>query len=165
MLAIRPATENDIPDILEIYNDAILNTTATFDTELKTQDEMQKWFRGHGPNHPVIVAIVKEQIAGWASLSRWSDKKAYDTTAECSFYVRKEMRQQGIGKRLLEMITLEGEKAGIYCILSRITEGNEASIHLHDAFGYRNIGIMKKAGKKFGKFLDVHLMQKVFPAS
>jgi len=65
---------------------------------------------------------------------------------------------------LLEAVTLAGEQAGVHNILSRITEGNAVSIHLHEALGYRHIGVMKEAGKKFGKYLDVYMMQKVFPS-
>lgn len=123
---------------------------------------MLEWFASHDENHPVIVAEFENHIVGWASLSRWSDKKAYDTTAEVSVYVKKEFRSKGIGKQLIGMITLEGEKVGLHNILARISEGNEVSIHLFESFGYDQFGIMKEAGKKFGKFWSVHFLQKIF---
>ena len=162
MLQIRPATEFDISAITEIYNDAILNTTATFDTEVKTVEERLIWFRNHDTNHPVIVAEMKGDVIGWASLSKWSDRCAYDSTAEVSVYVHADFRDKGVGKRLMELITMEGKERGLHSLISRITEGNEKSIYLHERLGFANVGTLKEVGKKFGKLLDVHMLQIVF---
>ena len=161
MISIRPATLADLPEITAIYNEAIANTTATFDTELKTAEEQAAWFRGHDENHPVIVATLNEQVVGWASLSRWSDRCAYDGTVELSVYVHHEHRGKGLGRKLIEVIVAEGEKAGLHTIISRITTENRNSIHLHEWFGFNSIGVMKEVGNKFGKLLDVQLMQKM----
>jgi phosphinothricin acetyltransferase len=161
MLKIRPAHINDIPHITRIYNDAIVNTTATFDTEQKSEAEQEQWFMEHGEKYPVIIAEQEGEIAGWASLSRWSDRCAYDKTAEVSLYVDVKYRGMGIGKKLLEMLILEGKAAGLHNLVSRITEGNRNSIHIHEKFGFRHIGVMQEAGTKFGKMLDVHFMQKL----
>ncbi len=162
MIIFRPAKPEDVTDINNIYNEVILNTQATFDLEPKTLEERVLWMNEHGEKHPVIVAELDKKVVGWAALSRWSDKKAYDTTAEVSVYVDKNHRNHGIGKKLLDLITIEGRSAGLHCILSRITEGNEVSINVHVALGYKHIGIMKEVGFKFGKFLDVYLLQKLF---
>ena len=162
MLTIRPAAQNDVPAITEIYNDAILNTSATFDTETKTTTDRMQWFLNHDSKHPVLAAEISGTTIGWASLTMWSDRCAYEGTAEVSVYVHKDFRSKGVGKRLLEILVLEGEKCGLHYLLARITEGNEASIHLHEQFGFSHIGIMHEVGFKFGKFLDVHLMERVF---
>ena len=162
MIIFRPAKPEDVTDINNIYNEVILNTQATFDLEPKTLEERVLWMNEHGEKHPVIVAELDKKVVGWAALSRWSDKKAYDPTAEVSVYVDKNHRNHGIGKKLLDLITIEGRSAGLHCILSRITEGNEVSINVHVALGYKHIGIMKEVGFKFGKFLDVYLLQKLF---
>lgn len=162
MLQIRPATEFDIAAITDIYNDAILNTTATFDTEVKTVEERLIWFRNHDTSHPVIVAVMKGDVIGWASLSKWSDRCAYDSTAEVSVYVHADFRDKGVGKRLMELITMEGKERGLHSLISRITEGNEKSIYLHERLGFTNVGTLKEVGKKFGKLLDVHMLQIVF---
>ncbi len=162
MIHIRPATDFDQQAIMEIYNDAVVNTTATFDTDQRTIEKQIDWFLKHKKNHPVLVAEKDRQVIGWASLSPWSDRCAYDTTVEVSVYVHKDFRGQGIGSNLLEMITLEGKKVNNHTVISRITQGNEASIHLHEKFGYTNIGVMKEVGFKFDKFLDVHMMQLVY---
>jgi len=162
MITIRNASQEDQRVILEIYNEAVVNTSATFDTELRSYDKQLAWFASHKKNHPVIVAEIENQVVGWASLSPWSDRCAYETTVEVSVYVHKDFRARGIGSKLLEWVTLEGKKVGNHTVLSRISEGNESSIHIHEKFGYRHVGVMKEVGFKFGKFLDVHMMQLVY---
>lgn len=162
MINIRSATDSDQQLILDIYNDAVLHTTATFDTELRSMESQKEWFRKHKKNHPVFVADKNNVVVGWASLSPWSDRCAYDTTVEVSVYIHADFRGQGIGSSLLEMVTLEGKKVNNHTVISRITEGNEISIHLHEKLGYRHIGVMKEVGFKFGKFLNVHMMQLVY---
>ena len=162
MLTIRPATEKDQEAIMDIYNEAVENTTATFDTEKRTAEKQFAWFRNHKHNHPVIVAEENGIITGWASLSAWSERCAYDGTVEVSVYIHHEHRGKGIGKKLLELITLEGKKVKNHSVISRISEGNEISIHIHEQLGYRHIGVMKEAGMKFGKYIDVYLMQYLY---
>lgn len=162
MLLIRPATHDDVKHITDIYNDAVLNTTATFDTEVKSIEDRLKWFQSHDENHPVLSAEADGKVVGFASLSPWSDRCAYNLTSEVSVYVAPGYRGIGIGKRLLEQLVFQAGKSGMHYLLARITEGNEASLHLHAQYGFRHIGVMTQVGYKFGKFLNVHLMEKVF---
>ena len=99
-LTIRPAELGDLDAITAIYNDAIATTTATFDTEPKTAAEQEKWFVSHGARHPIFVAEIDGQVAGWAALSEWSGRCAYADTAETSIYVRSDFRGRGIGRML-----------------------------------------------------------------
>lgn len=162
MVKIRKATLKDIDGITKIYNEAILKTAATFDTELKTVEEQKEWFIGHSSKNPILVVEKNDLIVGWAALSIWSDRCAYSDTAEISFYVKEEHQNKGIGRRLLEAIVQEGQKKNIHTVIARITEGNEESIHLHESVGFFHIGVMKEVGYKFGKRLDVYLMQKIY---
>jgi phosphinothricin acetyltransferase len=162
MLLIRPATIEDVRDITAIYNDAVLHTTATFDTEEKTVENRTKWFQLHDEKHPVLCAEIDKAVVGFASLTPWSDRCAYSLTSEVSVYVAPGFRGMGIGKRLLEQLVFQAEKTGMHYLLARITEGNEASLHLHAQYGFRHIGVMTQVGYKFGKFLNVHLMERVF---
>ena len=161
-LKLRLANIEDIDSVTEIYNEAIFKTNATFDTEPKKIDDQIKWFKDHGPNNPIIIAEYNNKIVGWASLSKWSDRCAYSDTAEISLYVTEKYIGKGIGRRLIEGILLEGQKTDIHTVLARITEGNDSSIHLHKSVGFEHIGIMKEVGWKFGKRLDVFLMQKIY---
>lgn len=162
MINIRPATDKDQLEILEIYNEAVRNTTATFDTEERSAEKQFEWFRNHKENHPVFVAEENDEVIGWASLSAWSERCAYDGTVEVSVYIHHLHRGKGIGKKLLQLITLEGKKLGNHSVIARISDGNDVSIHLHEASGFRHMGVMKEAGKKFGKFIDVHFMQLLY---
>jgi L-amino acid N-acyltransferase YncA len=162
MLEIRSATDADQEFILDIYNEAVLNSTATFDTEPRSNEKQFECFRAHKENHPVLVAEENGIIAGWASLSSWSDKKAYDGTVEVSVYVHVDYRGKGIGKKLLQVITLEGKKQKNHTAISRIAADNKVSLHIHEQVGYRHIGVIKEAGMKFGKYIDVYLMQYLY---
>jgi len=162
MLVIRPAVHTDIPAITGIYNEAIIKTNASFDVEPKSEAEQLEWFEAHGAKNPVLVAELDGQVTGWASLSSWSDRCAYANTAEISIYVLEQFQEKGIGRKLIEAITAEGEKAGLHTIISRIVSGNDSSIHLHEQVGFRHIGTMKEVGYKFGELLDVYLMQKIY---
>lgn len=161
MINIRPAKEDDIESITHIYNQAIIRTTATFDTEPKKIDEMIQWFNQHGSSHPVLVA-ENISVIGWASLSKWSERCAYDSTVELSFYVDEDHRGKGIGKMLLKEITHAGRNKKFHTIISRITQDNKISIKLHEDAGYKFTGTLFEAGKKFGKYLDVLFFQIIF---
>jgi L-amino acid N-acyltransferase len=163
MIVIRKASPEDIPAITDIYNDAVLNLTASFDTRPKTLEEQQKWFEEHREHYPVLVAEREGRIAGWASLSRWSDRCAYSGTAEASLYVAAKDRNRGLGRKLISSLLEEGQVAGLHTVIARIVEGNTASIHLCESLGFTHIGTMKEVGRKFGKLLDVEMMQKIFP--
>ena len=164
MLIIREASIDDLSDITEIYNEAINETVATFDTEPKTIEQQKAWFMDHGKRNPIVVAEDSGDIIGWAALSKWSDRCAYLDAAEISLYVRKDHQGQGIGTKLMKAILDKGQKAGLHTILARIAEGNEISIRLHQAVGFKHIGVMKEVGKKFGRLIDVYLMQKLYRA-
>jgi L-amino acid N-acyltransferase YncA len=162
MLIIRQATLQDLQAITEIYNEAILKTTATFDTEPKTPEEQKGWYQNHGNKYPILVVEQDNVVAGWASLSKWSDRCAYSDTAEISLYVKEENQGKGIGRTLIETVVREGQKAGLHTLIARIADSNEVSIHLAESVGFKHIGIMKEVGRKFGRLLDVHLMQKIY---
>ncbi len=162
MITIRKATVEDVTAITEIYNEAILNTTATFDTQPKNIAEQQIWFSNHQPRHPILVAQQNDQVVGWASLSKWSDRCAYSDTAEASLYVKKEYRAKGIGRQLLKMLIDDGRNIGLHTVIARITGDNQASRHLFKSMGFEDIGVMREVGRKFGKLLDVYLMQKIY---
>ncbi|MCX6003822.1 MAG: GNAT family N-acetyltransferase [Chloroflexi bacterium] len=159
---IRKATPSDVTGIAEIYNEAILTTDASFDVEPKTIEEQERWFEEHGSKNPILVAEINGRVVGWASLSQWSNRCAYSNTAEISLYIKDGFRNRGIGKKLMRIILAEGEKVGLHTIITRITSGNIISVNLHKQFGFENVGVMKEVGKKFGKLLDVCIMQKIY---
>lgn len=164
MLTIRAAQLGDVPAITEIYNEAIRNTTATFDTEEKSVAERQAWLAAHDHRHPVIVAEIDGVVVGWASLTPWSDRCAYSETAELSVYVHLDWRGQGIGKQLMQTVLALGRDCGLHTVLTRIAAENGISVHLHELCGFTTIGVMREVGRKFGRLLDVVMMQLIYPA-
>jgi len=162
VLNIRRATQTDLDQITEIYNDAIQKTSATFDTEPKTREQQEIWFAGHDDRHPLLVADEDGIVAAWASLSQWSDRCAYSDTVEISLYVREESRRKGIGKQLMRSILHEGKIVGLHTVIARIAGSNKISADLCKSFGFQYIGTMREVGKKFGNLLDVHLMQLIY---
>lgn len=162
-LSVRAATLDDLDRINEIYNHAVATTTATFDTEPKSPEERRTWFLHHDSAHPVLVAENKDGVCGWASLSRYSDRAAYDGTAEISIYVSEECRGKGVGRTLMSGVLEEARKAGLLTILARITTDNPVSVRLHQSAGFEMVGTMREVGFKFGRLLDVHLMQLILP--
>ncbi len=164
MLTIRQAEINDLPGITEIYNAAVLKLVATFDTEPKTLEEQKAWFIHHNATYPIMVAEDNGLVVGWASISRWSEKLAYAGTGEVSLYVREGFRGRGIGRKIFTSILDKGKSGGLHTVISRIVQDNDVSIHLHESLGFKHVGIMREVGQKFGKLLDVHIMQKIYDA-
>ncbi|HOD36273.1 MAG TPA: N-acetyltransferase family protein [Syntrophales bacterium] len=160
-VTIRRAEPADAADIADIYNEAVLNTTATFDIEPKSAEEREQWLQSHDERHPVLVAVVSGKVVGWASLTRWSERRAYDDTAETSFYVHSTYRGRGIGRRLKEATIDEARRLGYHTLIARVTDGSHESLHLNEDTGFVHVGTLKEVGHKFGRFIDVHILQKI----
>ena len=158
---IRPATESDLPGILEIYNDAILNTTATFDTEPQSLEEKREWLRETSYPYAVLVAERAGQVVGWASLRPFRPKAAYRYTAENSVYVEKDCHAEGIGTALTQRLVQVGAENGFHTIIAGIAGDNPASLRLHKRFGFQIVGVEREVGYKFERWIDVTWMQRM----
>ena len=158
---VREATEGDVPAILEIYNDAILNTVATFDTEPQTLEEKLEWFRE--TTHPYVVLVAERDggVVGWACLRRFRQKAAYRYTAENSVYVRKACHGEGIGAALMRSLVEAGAANGFHTIIAGIAGENPASVRLHERLGFEEVGTEREVGYKFERWVDVTWMQKM----
>lgn len=154
---IRTAQKADMPRLLEIYNYEVQNGTATFDLTVKTMAERMVWFNAHNiGNHPLIVLEIDGVIAGYASLSAYREKEAYAAAVELSVYIAPECRRRGAARRLMAaIIEIARERGDIHTIISVITEGNDASVRLHEEFGFTNCGTLREVGEKFGKKLGI----------
>ncbi|HEX3019920.1 MAG TPA: GNAT family N-acetyltransferase [Chitinispirillaceae bacterium] len=160
-IKIRFANENDVESITEIYNEAITNTTATFDTEPLSVNNRLQWLINRGKDFPVIVAEKSGLVIGFAALNRWSDRKAYDISAELAIYVNSNYHRCGIGWALNSFILDVAEKTNLHTIVLRITSENKASLQLARNAGFTEVGILRSCGIKFGRLLDVVFMQKI----
>jgi L-amino acid N-acyltransferase len=163
-MRLRAAMLGDAEAIRAIYNEAVATTTATFDTEPRTPAAQRAWMAAHSPPYSVLVAEFDGQVVGWASLSAWSERRAYARTTEVSEYVAASHRGRGIGAAMLERLLREADRRGFHTELARVADGNRASLRLHRAAGFRRIGVMREVGLKFGRPIDVHLLQRMAPA-
>jgi L-amino acid N-acyltransferase YncA len=160
-VTIRRAEFADVPTITDIYNEAILTTTASFELEPKTVEDRTRWFESHDERHPVLVAVADGKVVGWGSLTRWSDKGAYADTAETSFFVHSGYRGRGIGRKLKAALIEEARRLRFHTLIARIAETSLESIHLNESAGFVHVGTLKEVGRKFGKLLSVHILQKI----
>jgi L-amino acid N-acyltransferase YncA len=158
---LRRAVRADLSSITKIYNEAILTTTATFDTKPQTVRQRIAWFRKHDKRHPIVVAQVDGEVVGWACLSPWSERAAYKDTGETSFYVYSKFRGRGIGRKLKKAIIAEARRLGFRSLIAQVADGSDASLHLNEATGFEHAGTLKQVGRKFGRLLDVHILQKM----
>jgi phosphinothricin acetyltransferase len=158
-VVIRPAELADAESITEIYNEAILTTTSTFDTEPKDLRERLAWLRSHDEKYPVLVALMGDKVVGWSALTPWSDRRAYDITAETSFYVKSEFRGRGIGRALKRATIEEARRLGFHSLIARVAAGSEESLHLNRSMGFVQIGTLREVGSKFDRLIDVHILQ------
>lgn len=158
---IRPAQQQDLPALLAIYNHEILNGVATFDLQPKSLAERQSWFDEHNKNNnPLLVAEQDGAVLGYASLSRYAEKAAYNSTVELSVYIAPSARRQGIASQLmLAVIDLAKKDNATHLIVSLITGTNQASISLHQKFGFNKVGTLHQVGYKHQQFLDVHIYE------
>jgi L-amino acid N-acyltransferase YncA len=159
VITIRPARLEDLPRLTEIYNYAVLNTTATFDLEARTVEDRRTWFEQHGERYPLIVAEESGTVWGYCGILPYRSKPAYARTVEISVYVHPDAHGKGIGSRLMEEMICLARALGYHVIVAGITGGNEVSFRLHRRFGFECVGILREVGYKFGEWQDVHFYQ------
>jgi L-amino acid N-acyltransferase len=158
----RLATEDDSEAIRAIYNKEVLGSTVTFDLVPRTSEEQLVWMDEHSGAWPAVVAVDHSGVvSGFGSLSPYRPRPAYRTTVEDSVYVDESVRGQGVGKGLLLELVRLASVHGFHTLIGRIVGGHEASIGLHEACGFEVIGVEREVGRKFGRWLDVVLMQRL----
>lgn len=157
---IRKAKQKDLPVLVSIYNQAILKTTATFDLDPVSIESRQAWFDEHMDDRfPLIVAEEGSTVMGYASLSTYRPKPAYNRTVEVSVYIDEQHHGKGLGKQLLTHIIEMARALDYHVIIAGITSGNDISVKLHEQFGFVKCGEMKEVGFKFDNWQDVLFYQ------
>lgn len=159
-MKIRLAREADLDAILPIYNDAVLNTTAVFDYRAHTLDMRREWFRAkQDAQLPVFVAIENDRVLGFSTYGPFRPWPAYKYSVELSVYVDKDARGQGIGTALVRAVVDEAHLRELHVVMAGITADNEISLRLHERLGFREVAHIPQVGYKFGKWLDLKLLQ------
>ena len=159
-LTIRDAAAADLPAILDIYNDAVANTTAIWNETLVDLDNRKAWHQARlERGFPVLVADVDGRIAGYASYGDWRAFEGFRHTVEHSVYVEKDHRGAGIGKVLMQALIERARVGGIHVMVACIESGNAGSIRLHQSLSFREAGRFSEVGIKFGRWLDLTCME------
>ena len=157
MLA-RLATPADAPAIARIYNEGIEDRIGTFETRLRTPDDVRAWFDGV---HPLVVVVEGDEILGFAATSTYRPRPCYSGVAECSVYVTRSARGRGAGRSALQALLARSEEAGFWKLLSRVFVENEASRRLVRSLGFREVGIYCKHGRLDGVWRDVVIVERL----
>ena len=160
LMTLREATETDLFQILEIYNDVILNTTSVYSEEPHTLAMRLTWFNERkAANFPVIVVEHNGVIAGFGSYGHFRASPCYRFTAEHSVYVHKDHRGLGISKLLLQELITHAKNAGLHALIAGIDSENEVSLKLHLSFGFTQVAHFKEVGFKFDRWLDLLFLE------
>ncbi len=160
---IRDAEAADLPDVRAIYNHYVMNSTVTFDEAPMTLRELRtKFAQLHKLGLPFLVAVTPSgHLLGYAYVFPWKSKAAYRFTVENSIYLGPAATGKGLGHALMAALIDRSKKAGLKEIVAVIADrGADASIRLHERFGFTEIGHMGRVGFKFGRWLGTVLMQK-----
>jgi phosphinothricin acetyltransferase len=160
MITVRDANENDLPRLLEIYNDIILNTTAVYQYQIHTLEMRKQWFATKQlQGFPVFVAEENGDVSGFSTIGTFRQWQAYKYSVENSVYVAADKRGKGIGKLLLQPLIDASIQMNMHTIIAGIDATNEASLHLHKNFGFEEAAHFKQVGYKFNRWLDLKFLQ------
>jgi len=162
---IRPALEQDVPAITEIYNYYVVNTAVTFDLDPYTPDQRRMWFRQFKTSgrHQIVVAERVGVVVGYAYSSVFRSRAAYDSTVETTVYVDRSEHRGGIGTALYSDLFARLAKEDVHRAIACIGLPNEPSIALHERLGFCHLGSLTEVGRKFGKYWDIGWYQKSLP--
>lgn len=161
-MQIRSAQLLDCQAISSIYNYYVETSTATFALEPETVAEREAWFNQHDQNQlPMLVAVLENQVVAFASLSFYHQRCAYRQTVEASIYVDHQFLSRGYGRLLMKELMDAAEKAGFHAVLGLICSENTASIKLMLDYGFFEAGCLKQVGKKYDRWLDVAILEKI----
>jgi L-amino acid N-acyltransferase len=157
---IREAQHKDLEIILNIMNDAILNTTSIYDYEIRTDEFVINWFnKKRLDDMPVLVFEINNQAVAYGSYGIFRAWDAYKFSVEHSIYVHKNFQGQGIGKQLLIALIDKAKKNGYHTMIAGIDAANQKRCGFHKKFGFFEVGRFKEVGYKFDRWLDLVFMQ------
>ncbi|HEX8804880.1 MAG TPA: GNAT family N-acetyltransferase [Acidimicrobiales bacterium] len=158
-VVLRPARLDDAEATRHIYNAEVTGSTVTFDLVPRSLADQRDWIGARRGAHAVVVAEAGGEVVGFGSLSPWRSRPAYATSVEDSVYVDRAHQGRGIGKTLLTELVRVGRAHGFHAMFARIVGGHESSVGLHAALGFELVGTEREVGRKFGRWLDVVVME------
>jgi L-amino acid N-acyltransferase YncA len=167
-VSTRTVVMSDAEAIRQIYNVEVLDSTVTMDLVPRSLADQQHWIDQHQGAHGAIVAVEDdpttglEVILGFASISPYRTRPGYSPTVENSVYVSRSQQSRGLGRLLLDEVLHLAAESGFHSCMAHILAGHEASIRLHASRGFAVVGVEQEVGRKFGRWIDITLMQKLF---
>lgn len=160
MINVRQANENDLPAMLEIYNDIILNTTAVWHSDPHTIEMRREWYAiKKEQGYPVFVAEENGKLTGFSTIGPFRPWAGYRFTVENSVYVAAGSRGQGIANLLMQPLIDAAKEMSLHAIVAGIEATNEASIALHNKFGFVEVAHFKEVGFKFNRWMDLKFLE------
>ena len=158
-MQIRPATSADALAIALIYNQGIEDRVATFETRLRSPEDIRGWFDS---TYPMVVLEDQNEIVAFASTSSYRPRPCYAGIAEFSVYVRRDYRGRGAGRVTLRALLQRVEEAGFWKLVSRVFVENTASRALLRSLGFREVGVYEKHAQLDGVWRDVVIVERLF---
>jgi L-amino acid N-acyltransferase YncA len=159
--SIRDAAPADLPAILAIYNDAVVHTTASYDYQPRSEERQQAWFAAkREADLPVLVAQQGSAVAGFASYGPFRAWDGYRFTVEHSVYVAEPYRRRGLASALVKALLERAGNQGLHLVVAGIDAANTGSMELHRRLGFEDAGVLREAGYKFDRWLDLAFMTK-----
>jgi len=156
---LRKVKISDAAAITKIYNFHVYNTIATFDLEPISIQEMETKITTITKNHPWFVYELNNVVVGYTYANYWKMRSAYNTTVESSIYIAEEAVGKGIGNTLYQHLLTELKNRNMNIVIGGISLPNNASVHIHEKFGFEKVAHFKKIGFKFNKWIDVTYWQ------
>ena len=158
---LRQATTTDAGALCRIYNREVEQSTVTLDLVPRSLDEQRSYIADRSGGLAIVVAELDDEVVGFASLSFYRDRPGYRTSVEDSVYVDHDHHGLGVGSALLGTVIEQATNHGFHTIFARIIGPQEASVALHERHGFTLVGIERQVGRKFGRWHDVALLQKL----
>ena len=159
-MVIEDATEEDLPDILAIYNDVIATSTAVFSEEPVTLEDRRGWFVARTEQgYPVLVSRDAQGVAGFGSFGDFRSWPGYRFTVEHSVHVRTDRRGQGIGTALVAALVERARALGKHAVIAGVDAGNTASLRMHERLGFVVVARLPEVARKFDRWLDLVFLE------
>jgi L-amino acid N-acyltransferase YncA len=165
-MTVRDAVENDLPAILEIYNEVIATSTAVYRDTPATLDDRLSWWRAkQEPGFPTLVADDDGLVVGFATFGDFRSWPGYRFTVEHTVHVHRDRRGRGIGSALMRPLIERAESLGKHVMIAGVDADNAGSIAFHERLGFERVAHFREVGFKFNRWLDLVFLQKFLRTS
>jgi L-amino acid N-acyltransferase len=159
-MIIRDATEADLPALRDIYNHALLHTTAIWNDDVVDVENRRAWFQARAAQgYPILVAEIGGAVVGYASFGDFRVQDGFRATVENSIYVAPQAQGKGVARALMSALIARARACGKHVMIAAVHDENEGSMRLHQALGFRATGTLHQAGQKFGQWVNLVFLE------